>query len=215
MTLQRVDAQEWTGDITLGSLAPAIPAADVVEVAESEKAEVVRVATLLEKISQQLEVIDARRTQLLDELRQVAIELAVSAASHLAFCAIQADQFGIEDLIATAIGQIDQSLETTIVLHPDDSALLHKRSHDAVEKWSDQRASLITDDSLARGACDIRQPGSGHLVTDIGTRLSEIRRHWMEELDDTQVERRETQHHGKQLRRFPGPQGDCLASGKP
>ena len=203
LSLGRSSPEEWTGETPTKRFKSTIETADLVEVVETEKQEILQVAKLLERITQQLEAIDARRSQLLEELQQVALELAIAAASHLAFQAIQNDQFGIEELIASAIASVDESLKTTVVLHPDDSALLFQRSRQSVEQWSETNVVFVTDKSLARGACDIRQLGSGNLVTDIGTRLSEIRRHWMEELDDTQVERRETQEHGKQLRRFP------------
>ena len=62
--------------------------------------------------------------------------------------------------------------------------------------------SLADDETLSRGSCRI-ESGRRTLITDVETRLEQIHRTWMENLDATQVERRGDGTGGRTLRRFP------------
>jgi flagellar biosynthesis/type III secretory pathway protein FliH len=91
----------------------------------------------------------------------------------------------------------------TASLHPADHELLRKRLTGQALPWPEGKLALQADASVARGGCRIETPEGRMLVSDISTRLSEIRRHWMEELDDAQIERRRAHDQGQPLRRFP------------
>ncbi|WP_437226273.1 FliH/SctL family protein [Planctomicrobium sp. SH661] len=158
---------------------------------------------LLESIAASLDVLDQRRQQSLGELQQVALELAISVASHLVFEAISQDQFGVEKLVEQAISAMGIDSAPVVSLHPKDLELLQRRLAQQPAPWRADQVSLRADPGVARGGCRVENDAGRMQVSDISLRLSEIRRHWMEELDDTQIERRRSQVEGQSLRRFP------------
>lgn len=146
---------------------------------------------------------EERREQTLLEMQQISLELAVAAASHLVHEAIQRDQFGIEELIRSTIRQVDEGFPLTVTLNPEDQALLNRRL-DSIENKQDLEAlSIQVDASLPRGTCQVRTSDGRSWRTEMSTRLDQIRKHWLEELDESQVERRQTQETDSSLRRFP------------
>ncbi|MEW4490293.1 FliH/SctL family protein [Thalassoglobus sp. JC818] len=162
-----------------------------------------RTLALLAELSGQLQSMSDRREQLLEELQEVAVELSIAVASSLVFHAIDRDEFEVDKLVASAIGHIAPQLTPIVVLHPQDLAILQKSIQSSPETWADRSMELRSDNQLERGSCKLIEPQIGELVSNIGTRLSEIRRHWLEDLDDTQVERRQAEGKDQRLRRFP------------
>ncbi|WP_437205269.1 FliH/SctL family protein [Planctomicrobium sp. SH664] len=148
-----------------------------------------------------VEHLEERRHQSLQELQQVAIELAVAAASQLTFRAIEADQFGVEMLVQQAIDRLGLHEPLQLALHPADLELL-QRSEEGEAFFAEQSLQIRSDATLERGACRM-ESGTRILISDIASRLTEIRRHWLEELDDSQIERRRPQADSRTMRRFP------------
>lgn len=158
---------------------------------------------LLETIAVALESIQERRQQSLAELQHVALELAVSVASNLVFEAISKDQFAVEQLVLSAIHSIGIDSAPIVSLNPKDLELLQRRLASEPAPWNADQMTLRSDASLGRGSCRVENESGRSLVSDISLRLSEIRRHWLEELDDSQIERRGAAGEGASLRRFP------------
>lgn len=171
------------------SARPAAPAADL--------------RPLLESLGAALEEIERRRQQSLGEMQQVALELAVAVTSHLVFEAISRENYAVEQLVGKALEQVGLDSVPIVALHPADLDLLHKRLAGKPAPWPEGAITLRADPGVARGGCRVEAPDGRMLVSDIASRLSEIRRHWMEELDDAQIERRRSQAEGQSLRRFP------------
>lgn len=194
---------DWTGSSHAPVSSITSDSAEIREVRLREVEERSRTDELLELVVQRLSAVDDRRQQLLDELQTVAIELSIAVASHLTFQAIDADNFGVEKIVKSAIERIDPALRTVICLASEDYELLKRRASELLANCEQRNVVINVDSSLARGACEVRQPQGTHVVSDISTRLAEIRRHWLEELDDSQVERRAAQIGGQRLRRFP------------
>ncbi|WP_437187018.1 FliH/SctL family protein [Planctomicrobium sp. SH668] len=182
---------------------PAFPHADVEQTTFPSQPPPPDLQPLLETISEKLNVLDQRRHQSLAEMQQVALELAVAVASHLVFEAISSDQFGVEQLVQQAIAGMEIDGVPIVWLHPLDLELLNQRLRNSSVKWNPEKVHLRSDPSLSRGGCRVKGTDGRLQVSDISLRLSEIRRHWLEELDDTQTERRSTQEEGQKLRRFP------------
>jgi len=158
---------------------------------------------LLDSIRGTLGQLDERRQQSLAEMQQVALELAVAVASHLVFETIAADQHAVEELIRQAVHNMGLDSVPTVHLHPNDLELLQQRLAREPAAWNTDQLTLRADASVARGGCRIEAADGRQMVSDISSRLSEIRRHWMEELDDSQIERRSSAGEGRALRRFP------------
>jgi flagellar biosynthesis/type III secretory pathway protein FliH len=172
-------------------------------VPEPEPAVSEELLALLESIHAAVLDCEERRRQSLGELQQVAIELAVAAASSLLFQEIEQERAGIRELVEQAIGHLGLDAPLDVLLHPQDAELLERQLADPPVPWTDQQVTIQTDASLPRGGCRVESADGRILVSDVAVRLSEIRRHWMEELDDAQIERRRTQTDGHSVKRFP------------
>ncbi|SFI26057.1 FliH/SctL family protein [Planctomicrobium piriforme] len=158
---------------------------------------------LLEQISAQLVEVEQRRQQSLFELQHVAIELSIAVASQLVHEALSREQFAVEELVRHAVDKMGLGSPVSVTLNPTDLTLLQKRLAKQPASWSGSQIELRGEATVARGGCRAESPDGRMLVSDITSRLSEIRRHWMEELDDAQVERRRAAGEGPALRRFP------------
>ncbi|MCX7387913.1 MAG: FliH/SctL family protein [Planctomycetales bacterium] len=99
-------------------------------------------------------------------------------------------------LIATC----NQSVK--VLLNPADHNLLQALLSDPVSRQQLELVSCKKDESIPRGSVRV-ESGRRILLTDMHTRLEEIRRTWMEKLDDTQIERRGDGSASRTLRRFP------------
>jgi flagellar assembly protein FliH len=159
---------------------------------------------VLDSIAAAVEEIELRRQQSLAELQQVAVELALAVASQLTFVAISREEHAVEELVGEAVRSLGLEPGIVLSLHPADLDQLNRRlAQQPAPAWKSADLAFRGDASVARGGCRIESPGGRMLVSDLSTRLSEIRRHWMEELDDAQTERRGSSGEGKALRRFP------------
>ncbi|MDB4733511.1 flagellar assembly protein FliH [Planctomicrobium sp.] len=161
------------------------------------------VESLLGQLLESVKAIDQRREQSLLEMQQVAIELAIAAASHLVETVIEEDRFGIEDLIQSTFEQAGSDRSLRFSLHPDDLELLQRRISVTKSYQELRRLEFIEDFQLPRGSFQIHLPDGQTWLTGISLRLAEIRKHWLAELDAAQVERRQTETTNSSLRRFP------------
>lgn len=158
---------------------------------------------LLMRIVEELRTHDQRQAQTLQEMQQVAIELAVAAASHLVYSKIESDDFGIEDLVRSAIAPAADEHAVTVVLNPADHGLLQRRQSQLAAADALADLAFQIDETLPRGSCRVVSAEGAAWQTDISERLANIRKHWLDELDESQVERRKTQVSDSSLRRFP------------
>lgn len=157
---------------------------------------------LLEQAVASVEELQQQHRQSLQEMQEVAVELAVAAASALTGAAIDRGQFAIDDLILQALDQMQVTEPVRVRMNPMDHELLQTlmKEPDASEEL--KRLSVTQDDSLNRGSCRV-ESGRRILLTDLQSRLDDIRRSWMEKLDDSQIERRGDGSTARSLRRFP------------
>jgi len=154
-------------------------------------------------IEEQFKEVEDRRRQMLGELQQLAVELAVSIASRLVYDTIDADAFRVDEMVAQMLSRFEASESTEIRLHPEDLQLLKRRVEGKQPPWADQSSyRLVADAKLQRGDCRI-ESGDFGMLSGVDLQLSEFRNHLMESLDNAQIERRRTQAGDSSLRRFP------------
>ncbi len=161
-----------------------------------------RVEALLAVVLERIQESCAQREQSLRELQVVAVELAVAAASHLVGMAIDRGEYAVEAVVGEAIERLGLSKPLTVMLHPEDLELLQARIEAQVPEWV-ASVSLQAESRLQRGDCRIETPGGVGLAAEAGARLADLRRHWIEGLDDAQTERRRDAGSAGPLRRFP------------
>ena len=138
----------------------------------------------------------------LSEMQEVAVELATAAASWLVGFAIERGHFAVDDLIQHALHQMDADQPVRVRMNPADHDLLQNLIRDPEGRELVKNVSCFDDPTMARGSVRV-ESGRRILLTDMNSRLEDIRRSWMEKLDDSQVERRGDGSAAGRLRRFP------------
>ena len=157
---------------------------------------------LLTNAADQAAELRQMQRQSLDELQEAAVELAASAASFLVGYAIDNSVFAIDELIKKALHVMDADQPVRVRLNPADHELLKSLLKDPETARILKDVSCVDDDSINRGGCRI-ESGRRILVTDMHSRMEDIRRAWLEKLDDSQIERRGDGSASRTLRRFP------------
>jgi flagellar biosynthesis/type III secretory pathway protein FliH len=146
--------------------------------------------------------LQASHRQSLGEMQAVAVELATVAASWLVGAAIDREMFAVDDLIMKSLEHLDLNQSVKVRLNSADHELLQTLMKDPASQSQLKQVSFEKDTTIPRGSVRV-EAGHRILVTDMTTRLEEIRRTWMEKLDDSQIERRGDGPASRTLRRFP------------
>ena len=148
-----------------------------------------------------MELQDQHR-QSLHEMQEVAVELATAATSWLTGVAIDRGDFAVDDLIRKALQQLEIDQPVRVRLNPADHELLRNLMRDPAGRRMLENVSCFDDSALSRGSCRV-ESGRRIVLSDLESRLENIRRSWMEKLDDSQVERRGDGSTSRTLQRFP------------
>jgi flagellar biosynthesis/type III secretory pathway protein FliH len=160
------------------------------------------IQSLLTELVAAVEELEQRRAHSLSELQQLAIDLAVTVASAVAETAISREEHGVEALVEQAIKRMGVGGPLEIAVSPRDAALLQSRISAGGVAWPAEAVQLVEDSALEPGSVRITRDGTG-LLSRVQSRLSDIRRHLIEGLDDAQIERRNAPGTDSLLRRFP------------
>ncbi len=164
--------------------------------------EISRLQQLLTEAAESVQELQTQHRQSLGEMQEVAVELATAAASWLVGYAIDRDMFAVDDLILKALEHLELNQSVKVRLNPADHNLLQTLLSDPVSRKQLDLVSCMKDESIPRGSVRV-ESGRRIMLTDMHTRLEEIRRTWMEKLDDSQIERRGDGSISRTLRRFP------------
>lgn len=146
---------------------------------------------------------EQRRQDSLLELQQIAVELAVMAASHVVHAELDRETLGVENMVGNIIDQIGVLQTAVVRLHPSDLQSLQAALKNRSPSWDEQLIKLLPDTNVSRGGARLETESGRIVVSDVVTRLEHIRDEWMENIDDTQTERRELSQNAGSMRRFP------------
>jgi flagellar biosynthesis/type III secretory pathway protein FliH len=158
--------------------------------------------SLLSELTAAVEELEQRRSHSFHELQHLAIDLAVTIASAVAQCAIEREEHGVETLVQQAMKRMGVADGLIVGLHPGDAKRLTDLLKAENRSWPTNTLAIVPDDSLEPGSVRITRDGTG-LLSRVQSRLSDIRRHLIEGLDDAQIERRNAPGTDSLLRRFP------------
>src|SRR5579884_3713825 len=90
----------------------------------------------------------------LEEMQRVAIELAVAVASHVLYERLESGEFPIEELVRAAVKRLEPRQAVTVRLHPEDVALLERRTaEEPLFALDTEDLRLVADPKLGRGDC--------------------------------------------------------------
>lgn len=162
-----------------------------------------RILAALEGIQETVNDYEQRRQQSLIDLQKVAVELAMMVASHVVYAELEKESLGVEEFIANAVGRIGILEPATIRLHPADLQLLQNQLQTRSSPWNEKLMTLVADTSIERGAVRLETNSGRVVLSDVNSRIEEIRREWMESIYDAQAEHRRAAKDSKSLRRFP------------
>ena len=186
---------------------PAVAADEAPREAERVRAEQAareqreRLESVLGRLSDVARDLHASQRGRLDEMQRVAVELAVAVASHVLYERLESGTFPIEELVRAAVKRLEPRQAVTVRLHPDDLALLERRtSEEPLFALDTEELRLAADPSLARGDCRA-ETGDVAVLANLAEHLAEVRRDLLQALPEAEVERRKRRRAG--LRRYP------------
>jgi flagellar assembly protein FliH len=184
---------------------PPAPAVDPEEVSRQARAEQEareereRLEMALDALVDAARDIRAGQRGRLEEMQRVAVELSVAIASHVLCARIEAGDFPMENLVRAAVKRLEPRQAVTVYLHPDDLALLERRTaEEPLLAVDGGELRLVGDPALARGSCRA-ETGDVAVMANLEEHLAEIRRDLLLALPGAEVERRQD----RGLRRFP------------
>ena len=188
---------------------PATTSAPAAVAPEADNAERIQeqleyLQNLLNDVGRAVEDLQDQHRNTTTEMQETAVELAVVAASWLTRAAIDADEFAVDDLVREMVAHLQHEKPVRIFMNRDDANLLMslKESSSDTPEFSNADIEFVTNDELQRGAIRAESDRTT-LITDLDGRLAEIRQLWMENLNETQTERRADESTGRKLKRFP------------
>ena len=199
MTNIRIPFRQSPGTVRLISAAYLAAAAEQ----ETRVQEQRMLQQLFAGLQTSIDELKAQQRQSLQELQQVAVELATAAASWLTMAAIDRDQMQLDQLIAQSIEQLGGGQPITVRLNPQDFELFTRQQQSGeLSLPLPDDVQIVTDAGMPRGSCTAESQRIT-LVSDLETRLASVRQAWLENLDDAQTERRATDRDGWQPGRVP------------
>ena len=161
------------------------------------------VQQLLNEIGLAVEDLQQQHRDSLAEMQQAVVELAVAAASWIVGAAIESDMFAVDELVQSMTDRLRDEHPIRIFMNPEDAQLLQQLSVSSeAQSFQNAEVEIVPDAAQARGIVRAESPRS-MLITDMDDRLADIRRIWLENLNDTQTERRADDPAGRRFRRFP------------
>lgn len=171
--------------------------------AKVEKEEQEAIQRVLLQLGEVAAELQAHGRQRLQEMQQVAVELAIAIASRLIHERVEANEFGIEQLVQQAVEQLKTTQPVTVFLHPLDLELLHKRLGPVpLEELVDNKTRLLSDATVQRGNC-LAESGEISVRLHIQEQLVAMRRHLLDALPEATLDRRRPLSAERPLKRFP------------
>jgi flagellar biosynthesis/type III secretory pathway protein FliH len=182
------------------AIAPRQETAQEIQARKAEQEALQRLMSNLEEVATELQ---QQQSQRLEEMRQVAVELAVAIASRLVHERIEAGDYAVETLIRQAVESLKTTQPITIYLHPQDLALLENRLAKTHPPPTDLvKLRLVGDPLLGRGDCRAEAGDTG-VLAQVQEQLVGIRKHLLEKLPEATLERRRPLPADRPLKRFP------------
>lgn len=170
--------------------------------AEQSAQEREAVHRVIEGLVEAVRALEDRKQQLLGEMQEVAVELAIAVASRLIHEKIEKGQFPVEKLVSSAVEYVGTKRPVKIRLNPQDIELLTARLGQASLGSERDPLELTGDAALPRGSCLV-ETDELSIVSQIEPQLIELRRHLLGNLENAEIERRKPQPGDRNLRRFP------------
>lgn len=150
-------------------------------------------AAVVESIYRSLQNIEDKQRKAETELVSATVELSMLIAENITRRVINADEFGVEELVAQAIARVTISDSITIYLNPADKQLLETRQVEGDQRVEEPQTkdechalsdvNIQIDRNLNRGDCYV-DAGDIGMLTTLEQHLTDIRQWLLEGLDN-------------------------------
>lgn len=166
-------------EATGATKAPVVPVQNPNQLSREDGRELMEV---IRHLAVEIEQTQTTQKAVFSDVHQLAVELALAATSCLVGKAIESDMFRIDLLIQQALHRLDADGVVRVRLNPLDHQLFKRLAEqEQAENWQGE-VEYADDETLARGTVRI-DSARRTLLSDIHTRIEDIRREWMENLD--------------------------------
>jgi len=118
---------------------------------------------------------NAQCADVLNEMREVTVELAHAIASKLVFQQLAAGTFPIDRLVTEVLSRLNTREPVTVRLHPEDLAVFEQSDRQPQAADSEASVRFIADPKLARGDCKA-VAGGITVFYELRRQIEEIRR---------------------------------------
>lgn len=162
-----------------------------------------QVLKTLEALNDAVEEFEQRRQQSIGELQQIAVELAIMAASRVVHTELDHGQLGVEEFVTEAIDRLALFEKCTVRLHPQDLQSLQVCVGKTPVPWMNDLITLTGDPEISRGGIRLEADSGQVVLSDAVSRLARIHDEWTENIGDAQTEQRNVSSNAQPVRRFP------------
>lgn len=118
---------------------------------------------------------EAQCATVLNEMREVTVELAHAIASKLVFQQLVAGTFPIDRLVTEVLSRLNTREPVTVRLHPEDLAIFQQGDRQPQAAESETSIRVVADPRLARGDCKA-VAGEITVIYELRRQIEEIRR---------------------------------------
>jgi flagellar assembly protein FliH len=156
----------------LTGVRPLTPEQEAARRAAEEREAIERVLTSMTDAARQMQV---QQDERLGEMRQAAVELAVAIASRLVHDKLEAGDLPVDRLVRQVVDKLGIREAVKVHLHPQDLALLKKKTGDVGFPGMGPELQLLADPAISRGGCRA-ETGDVSILSQLEVQLVEIRK---------------------------------------
>jgi flagellar biosynthesis/type III secretory pathway protein FliH len=165
-----------------------------------------QVAELLSVMIEQVQELEQRRAQSIQELREVAVRLSVAIARAVIHEELEQNDARIHHLVDFALSQLGTEQPILVKLNPLDLAQFSVSLNEKLQAKQNEGAinpiTFRAEPTLSRGDCLI-ESDRYDLSSSVSHQLAQIENQLREVLHDAEIERRKNGDHHQGLQRFP------------
>ena len=156
---------------------------------------------IVANIIAEIQELEQRRCDSINEIRQLALEIALAATSKVFMREIADGQYPLQEIIESMIDKFGET-PVTICLNPRDFTALNEKLVDKESILGDANLTFAANREINPGGCRIESTRF-ELLRDPRLQIEQLRQTILEIMDDASIERRQTESANSKLQRFP------------
>jgi len=145
---------------------------------------------------------EQRRAQSMKELQQLAVEIGFAAAERLVRQSLDRGDFSVERLVGEVLKQAVPEAVIAVRLNPIDLELLEEARTLHPPSVELETTRFQSDPDVTRGSCRVECDGFD-LVSILEDEIDEIKLYVLQELENAQSERRQSERTDRGIQPYP------------